>query len=102
VKNKFTPGPWYLSMHGGEHSQGIYSESRSRDIALVYNDCDKDEDQANADLLACAPELLEALERLLEEVCYVEVDTGIGPLPEKSEAYLHAERIIRKAKEGDR
>ena len=47
-------------------------------------------------------ELLEALERLLEEGCYVEVDSAMGPLLEKSEAYLHAERIIRKAKEGSK
>ena len=95
--SKFTKGPWYLSMHGGEHSQGIYSEARARDIALVYNDCDKDEDRANANLLVAAPDLLEALEEFLDYEGLTEPD-----MAEMRITFAKAHRAIRKAKEGDR
>ena len=90
-----------MVLHGGEHSQGIVAEGRDRDIALVYNDCDKEEDQANADLLACAPELLEALEEFLD---YEGLYEGLteSDIEEMRVTFAKAHRAIRKAKEGDR
>ena len=41
----------------------IYSEESGSDIAIVYNN--DENTKANAELLAAAPELLEALENLL-------------------------------------
>lgn len=94
--NKFSPGPWYLCKHAGEHSQGIASEERDYDIALVYNRYE-DEYQANADLIAAAPCLLEALEE------FMEYEGLTFPDPEEMrQTFLKAYRAIRKAKEGDR
>ena len=58
-----TKGPWEVSKHGvpeGIYQSGIYAGSESKDLAIVRTS----EDDAN--LIAAAPELLEALERLLE------------------------------------
>lgn len=59
--NKFTPGPW----RQGEGYEGIIgiiapedSFGRSKVICDVF---ERDEQQANASLIAAAPDLLEAL-----------------------------------------
>jgi len=94
MKNKFSPGPWRLVNHAGDHSQGIVSDERDYDIALVYNRYEE-EYQANADLMAAAPELLEALENLVRWQ-----DTGNNP-PLASD-WRKAREAIRKAKEGSK
>ncbi len=57
-----TPGPWTYQATAGDHDFSVYSETyqRGRDIALVRNF-----DEANARLIAAAPELLEACYRLV-------------------------------------
>lgn len=61
-QTKHTPGPWYLSDTGN-----LYSEATDRHIANLDTSMDfKNNSQqleANARLIAAAPELLEALER---------------------------------------
>lgn len=54
---KHTPGPWYYAGLAGDHDFGIYPESTGRDIALV-----RDFNEANARLIAAAPDMLAALE----------------------------------------
>ena len=65
---KHTPGPWSISKHATpEHSPqfGIYAESGSnRDHAIVTGE----NSNANAKLIAAAPELLTELRRLTEKV----------------------------------
>ena len=64
MKTQHTPGPW---THKATASLGpqyaVYGESdrTGRDVAVVYNN--GNEAEANARLIAAAPELLEALEK---------------------------------------
>ncbi len=47
-----TPGPWAYSPYAGQHDYGVYAEATGRDVALV-----RDFDEANARLIAAAPEM---------------------------------------------
>ncbi|MED5545748.1 MAG: hypothetical protein VYD90_10905 [Pseudomonadota bacterium] len=58
---KHTPGPWYVE--DGEKGVWVNSDAlASKGIAVVVNYCGDEARRANAQLLAAAPELLEALE----------------------------------------
>lgn len=64
-----TPGPWPIERTGdGKRiivGPGLIEGPHGYDIAEVYSDdCDPEEATANARLIAAAPELLEALEKL--------------------------------------
>ncbi|CAB5567667.1 MULTISPECIES: hypothetical protein [Providencia] len=91
---KGTPGPWVID----EWSMtGINSESKH--VALVNyshhglpNDVYGDEHEANANLIAAAPELLEALIELTESA--KEAIDGLGDL---SDAIDTAKAAIAKA-----
>jgi hypothetical protein len=60
--SKHTPGPW-ASVHDADGDYLIMSPESGRFIAVTYTDAEQDE--ANARLIAAAPEMLEALERIL-------------------------------------
>jgi len=65
-----TPGPWPLSETGdGKRyviGEGLVSGPKGYEVAEVYSDdCDPAEAIANARLIAAAPDLLAALERLV-------------------------------------
>jgi hypothetical protein len=55
-----TPGPWAYQATAGNHDFAIYPEATGRDLALV-----RDFNEANARLIAAAPDLLAALRALL-------------------------------------
>jgi hypothetical protein len=63
--NIHTPAPWESSLYSsGEH--GIYaSHGKGNDIALVRAGHDTEINKANAQLIAAAPELLIALQRIV-------------------------------------
>ena len=73
--SKHTPGPWSIDNPKKGHVCISAPESRFWDLAKVVwqNDCDAElgqpspQEEANARLIAAAPELLEALESLLDE-----------------------------------
>lgn len=76
-KQGFTPGPWQSQPTAGHNIHGqtaIYSEADgAKDIAIVYDG------EANAQLIASAPELVEALRavvRCLELVDSSEADVA--------------------------
>jgi type II secretory pathway component GspD/PulD (secretin) len=64
---KFTPGPWFIP----DHASGFEIESscnkqiaKTSQLYAVKQASDHDERRANAHLIAAAPELYEALEKL--------------------------------------
>jgi hypothetical protein len=103
---EFTKGPWKLSHSGYSNAPFlIYAGERAPNyksrfplsgvnaIAEIFHDESPahEEQAANAHLIAAAPELLEALETLLD----------VSPFATNSkegEVHLHAMAVIRKAK----
>jgi|GEM_PF-2598626 len=85
-----TPAPWGFSPGSSPHNQAqIYCEDTGATIAITY----ADEHAATARLIAAAPELLAALQRLLD--C---PDLNLGNLEAESTAAMHAaESAIAKA-----
>lgn len=61
-----TPGPWHIGMKPGPMIYGTKGEQIADMKADLLMDGER---EANALLIAAAPELLEALKYLLEEVC---------------------------------
>jgi hypothetical protein len=55
-----TPGPWGYQALGGNHDFAVYSESDGKDLALVRHF-----HEANAQLIAAAPDLLAAAQEAL-------------------------------------
>ncbi len=67
-----TPGPWPIELTGdGKRiivGKGLVEGPNGYEVAEVYSDdCDPNEADANARLIASAPELLEALQVMLDE-----------------------------------
>lgn len=58
----FTPGPWMYQATASDHDYIVYPESTGRDVALV-----RDFNEANARLIAAAPDLYEALRLAISE-----------------------------------
>jgi hypothetical protein len=64
--SKHTPGPWPIKVTGDRKrirvGVGLVDGPRGYDVAEVYSDdCDGEEAEANAHLIAAAPDLLDAL-----------------------------------------
>lgn len=79
--SKHTPGPWvwYRKLSGSENSRGfgIAQEGKRFAIVDVYPlDEDGVAGEANARLMAAAPELLEALEEVVAEATAYEARHG--------------------------
>lgn len=65
-----TPGPWEFAS-SGKGVRYIYASNRPQPIARPFTDLGripKDEFEANARLIAAAPELLDALEDLANDI----------------------------------
>lgn len=93
----YTPGPWSIEKRPGP----IYEIHASTDAVAVAYGTHLDEDDANARLMAAAPELLEALRdvtRSFEELLATsgDPDPGAGPF------VLAAKAAIAKATGGAR
>lgn len=85
---------WYAAKTGNIHDQGlIIHEITGNNIAVAY-------DQANAPLLAAAPDLLEALKGVMGTFFGTEHKPKPHPsLKESFEASSRARAAIRKAEE---
>ena len=66
-KTGWTPGPWRITSDAGHPVNARITSTSRRHIAKVYAEwAERDETcEANAHLIAAAPELAEALENLL-------------------------------------
>lgn len=102
-EQKHTPGPWEVDDHAGRleivgrptwkcRRFGVDGEWRVATIDDLSEDQDgaESETQANASLIAAAPELLDALKAMAKE--FRQLD-----LPYGSHAYLLANKAIAKA-----
>jgi len=81
-----TPGPW--AIHESAFSSSLVKElhigTPTRTAACVYDDCAagilvRSEIEANARLIASAPELIEALEAVLPDLEHYVATHGPGP-----------------------
>lgn len=81
MEAKFTPGPWFTSRPHGT----IYIEARLRgttlqEVASVGPTETANQQEANARLIAAAPELLEALSKMVDRITYyAELKSGEIP-----------------------
>lgn len=64
--SKHTPGPWHISSEG-IGCRHVRSVPVGTSICWTDGLSQDNEDDANANLIAAAPDLLEALERILED-----------------------------------
>lgn len=63
-----TPGPWRIDPAVYPESPKIYPDNGSANFAYIARvNAGRDEFQANARLIAAAPDLLEALEKLMRK-----------------------------------
>lgn len=65
---KHTPGPWVYIGNGDIVARSEKYCGGEKDIASVFL-TRNDEDEANARLIAAAPDLLEALQFITQDVC---------------------------------
>lgn len=66
MKNQHTPGPWKVTANDGWHSSPIVIVNCEESIAQASPIGSVEEQSANAKLIAAAPELLEALQAIME------------------------------------
>ena len=107
-KPTHTPGPWSTpGLDGGARVASARVNGKANTIAHVYShlslDMDADEyngqQEANAHLIASAPELLGALEALFEHCAMVHKYWGDGDNQKEADAAIsRAQDAIRKAK----
>ena len=79
----YTPGPWVITTGGDDET--IVTSTRDADgldddVALVYggNDADPATCEANARLIAAAPDLLAALESIEEQIRLIGIEDWHG------------------------
>lgn len=79
---KHTPGPWVYCtrLSGSENHKGYYIKSKKFVLAfeVIPVDSDGKEGKANARLIAAAPDMLAALERIEEAAGSVESDETLS------------------------
>ena len=98
TEQKHTPGPWQQGDANGERN--IYAADQTVICRMeVWRGSDADEADANAALIASAPELLAALSRLVREAGYEsgEAEPTIHDLSASRAAFDEARAAISKA-----
>jgi hypothetical protein len=91
-KFKHTPGNWI------EKDGQIYPEETGKTLALIpYFDKENKEHQANAELIAAAPKMLERLNKTLKQLRHIlDNDADLYPLTSEflEDEVLEIERLI--------
>jgi hypothetical protein len=96
--SKHTPGPWAAELWNNSSTDDIgwtITRNGSRVPTSTF-DGDEAEAEANARLIAAAPDLLEALSAMLEQFNY---NTITGIVHDESAAIAKARAAIAKAEE---
>jgi hypothetical protein len=92
MNTKHTAGEWHA--HDGQ----IYPQETGKTLALIpYFDKENKEHEANAKLIAAAPELLQALETLLKSYA-ADFEQITGAPLNQTEAVKQAQAAIRGVK----
>jgi hypothetical protein len=95
AKPSHTPGPWH-AVYDADGDCAIF-DKQDELLAVTVGDPDipLEEDEANADLMAAAPEMLEALEAALDELHEINL---VRPRPPRGpELTIAAENKVRAA-----
>lgn len=67
MEGKYTPAPWSANWNGYYYQIDSESDGQIGDVcASLFIDDNKDKGKTNARLIAAAPELLEALQAIIE------------------------------------
>ncbi len=95
-----TKGPWYV-LRDADGDSSIFQKQNHQDLLIaVTSYVGRDEDDANAALIAAAPELLGALQEIVDRA-----DQSNGGKGAQLPIVLHIREVaiaaIRKAKGGD-
>jgi hypothetical protein len=93
AESKFTPGPWRVEKSETYKDTWRITADGHRLASLAGNDGEPIETQANAELMADAPMLLEVLRRVLE---YSHIKTSWLTIDEAEQAFDDANELIEK------
>ena len=104
MKAKHTPGPWILGDENNQHAEiligDLVANIDRQDRYGLHMACSREEMLANARLIIAAPDLLEALESIInadDEAEAMMRKMGI-PAEEPMEIFVAARAAIAKAK----
>lgn len=73
--SKHTPGPWHRNIRANGHYPVVFA-GRNQHVATATQQTDPAETEANIDLIATAPELLQALRELIEAATHHQADAA--------------------------
>jgi hypothetical protein len=90
AESKFTPGPWGFQESEAYKNTWRITADGQRLASLDSDDGDPEETQANAELMADAPRLLEVLDTLYDCVDHERL------LPSQLDAYHQARELLAK------
>ena len=91
AESKFTPGPWRVEKSETYKDTWRITADGQRLASLGGDDGEPEETQANAELMADAPRLLEVLRTLCESTVAHEEDVRVA-----TKAFADAERLLEK------
>ena len=93
AESKFTPGPWVAEQHG---DCGIFRIKAGEENIASLSFWNEANEEANAELMAAAPALLEVLQKVLE---YSDIDQSwltIDILKEAKQGFTEAHELLEK------
>jgi hypothetical protein len=100
AQQQHTPGPWSIDCNLGvfpEDGMPITDDKTDNEVCVVWPQSDDNAQAANARLIAAAPDLLAALDYLLEQTVDMDLKHGIELTEGETEAREQALAAIKKA-----
>jgi hypothetical protein len=93
AESKFTPGPWQVEESEAYKNTWRITADGQRLASLDGDDGEPGQTQANAELMAEAPRMLEVLRKVLE---YSHIDQSWQTLDEAEQAHTEAYKLLEK------